>query len=269
MTISIITVLYHSENHLHNFLTSIDRISERVKLLMYDNTYHNIGLSKAVNKMIQETVGDIIILANPDVIFDEQVEGLIEYVRRYPQHGAVPIFIEHDGARRYPTLIRILVTITTLGKWLGKPIKIEYDKVQSNRVEQPGGSFLVMSKLLVDRFLKQDGYLYDEHFPIFWNDVDMAMRARERGISFMRFPIRIHHSSGHSFKTLSYERKCMLYYSKAGLIGFAQKWNMYPRIIQTILFFDAITAIIVRLIGRLRHGGDFRSTLLKFRATLH
>src|SRR5437773_5041226 len=116
MTISIITVLYHSENHLHNFLTSIDRISERVKLLMYDNTNHNIGLSKAVNKMIQETVGDIIILANPDVIFDEQVEGLIEYVRRYPQHGAVPIFIEHDGARRYPTLIRILVTITTLGK---------------------------------------------------------------------------------------------------------------------------------------------------------
>src|SRR5437773_8315017 len=164
MTISIITVLYHSENHLHNFLTSIDRISERVKLLMYDNTNHNIGLSKAVNKMIQETVGDIIILANPDVIFDEQVEGLIEYVRRYPQHGAVPIFIEHDGARRYPTLTRILVTFTNL-KWIGRPIRTEYDKVQSNRIEQPGGSFLVLSRYAVDRFL-EDGYLYDEHFPI-------------------------------------------------------------------------------------------------------
>ena len=268
MTISIITVLYHSESHLHSFLTSIDTIHERVKLFMYDNTNHNIGLSKAVNKIIKETVGDIIILANPDVAFDEQVERLIEYVRRHPQHGAVPIFIEHDGARRFPTLPRIIVTTTILGKLFGKPVRTEYDRVQSNRVEQPGGSFLVMSRLLVERFGKQDGYLYDEHFPIFWNDVDMAMRAREKGISFMRFPIKIHHYGGHSFKTVSYERKCMLYYSKAGVIGFAQKWNMHPRIIQTMLFLDAITAIMVRLIGRLRHGGDFRSTLLKFRASL-
>ena len=269
MTISIISVFYRTENHhISNFNFSLSKIKENIQLLSWDNTDKNIGLSKAVNILVNEAKGDIIILMNPDVIFDSKIEQMVDFVRFYPNIGAVPIFIEHDSSRRFPTMTRILTTVTTLGKWLGRPVRTEYDKVQSNRVEQPGGSFLVLSREVVDRFLNEDGYLYDEHFPIFWNDVDLAMRARDKGISFIRFPIRIHHAGGHSFKTVSYERKCMLFYSKAGLIGFAKKWNLHPRTLQAILFLDAISSIVVRLIGPLRHKGDFYSSILKFRSSL-
>ncbi|TLX85012.1 MAG: glycosyltransferase [Thaumarchaeota archaeon] len=264
MTISIITVLYHTEDHhLSNFYFSISKIREPIQLLMHDNTNYNIGLSKAVNKLIQQATSDIIILANPDTLFDHDIEQMINYVRAFPTIGAVPIFIEHDSSRRFPTMTRILVTFTTIGKWLGKSIKTEYDKVQSNRVEQPGGSFLVLSRYVVNKLL-EDGYLYDEHFPVFWNDVDMAMRAKIKNIDFIRFPVKIHHSSGHSFKTVSYERKCILFYSKAGMIGFTEKWDMHSSIIKIIFFVDAIISIMIALLGRRKFG----DSILKFRACL-
>jgi len=264
LTISIITVLYHTEDHhLSNFSFSISKIKEPTQLLMHDNTNHNIGLSKAVNKLIQQATSDIIMLANPDTLFNHDIEQMVSYVRSFPTIGAVPTFIEHDVARRFPTMTRIIITFTTIGKCLGKSVKTEYDKVKSKRIEQPGGSFLVLSRYAVNKLL-EDGYFYDEHFPVFWNDVDLAMRARIKNIDFIRFPIRIHHSGSHSFRTVTLERRLMMFYSNAGMIGFTKKWNMHPRIIQIILFVDTIVSIIVTSLGRRR----FRDSILKFRACL-
>src|SRR5437867_369047 len=155
MTISIITVLYHTEpHHIYNFYISLSKIQEKIQLLMHDNTKHNIGLSRAVNMLVKQATSDIIILANPDTLFNHEIEQMVDYTRAFPRIGTAPIFIEHDGARRFPTMIRIIMTTTILGKVFGKRIKTEYDKVQGDRIEQPGGAFLVLSRYAVDKLLE-------------------------------------------------------------------------------------------------------------------
>jgi len=265
--ISIITVGFHSEKAMEGLKRCIQDVREPVQLLFHDNTEHNIGLSKAINILIRKAEGDVIILANPDTIFDRNISKMTDFTRFYPMSGAVPIFRGTDVSRRLPNLIRLLMMATTLGKTVGRPIKKDYDHPKGDIIEQPGGSFLVLSREAVD-LLMADGYFYDEQFPVFWNDVDLAMRARDDGINFIKLPIIVRHQGEHSMATVNQERRMMLFYSRAGLIGFANKWGFHPRIIKIAFFIDAIVAVIIRMIGRLRHGGDFKSSILKFRASL-
>ncbi len=93
--------------------------------------------------------------------------------------------------------------------------------------------------------------MYDERFPVFWNDVDLSMRARVEGVKFVIVPeVRILHGLGHSVKKLDSEIRLTLLFGRSGLIGFSDKWKLHPRAIQGVLFLDSIFAVILGLAGR-------------------
>jgi GT2 family glycosyltransferase len=107
--------------------------------------------------------------------------------------------------------------------------------------------------------LRNPGQFYDERFPVFWNDVDMAMRASSAGIQFALVPsANVIHNLGHSVRDLNVQFVAMLFWSRAGMMGFADKWKLHKRTIQTAMFLDAVFSIAMTMaslfIGRRTSG---------------
>ena len=142
---------------------------------------------------------------------------------------------------------------------------------------------MLLHRKTLDR-LSKDGKLFDERFPVFWNDVDMAMRARIEGVKFVILPeVRILHGFGHSVKNLDQEVLLMLFFGERGLVGFANKWRLHPRAIQAILFMDSIFVVALGLVARIARRGSrdasegktarsvptFRWRIMKFWCSIH
>src|SRR6266566_2553579 len=257
----------------------------------------NVGLSRAINSEVASSNGELVLLCNPDIEFSDEVSDLLEFALSHPEVGTVPDLKNPDGTaqrsvhRRLPSFTRIFFEYTSFGRFWSRLFPfIRDDYKYSNRkftiptiIEQPGGTFLLLHRRTLEE-LSREGKLYDERFPVFWNDVDLSMRARVEGVKFVIVPeVRILHGLGHSVKKLDSEIRLTLLFGRSGLIGFSDKWKLHPRAIQGALFLDSIFAVILGLAGRfvnLRsrnlHAADsdhsafiLRSRILKFWCSIH
>lgn len=233
----------------------------------------NVGLSKALNSEIRASTGDWVLLCNPDVEFSHQVWKILEFASSHPEYGVVPDFKNRDGTiqrsihRRFPSFTRIFFEYTSLGRYFSRLLpfvrndyKYSHARFASpSIIEQPGGTFMLLHKKTLDR-LSKDGMFYDERFPVFWNDVDVSMRAGIEGVKFVIFPeVKILHGFGHSVKNLDREMLLTLFFGRHGLVGFANEWRMHPRTIQMILFVDSIFVVALGFVARIARRGS-RST---------
>ena len=256
----------------------------------------NVGLSRALNLEIFQSKGEWVLLCNPDVEFSRDVPKLLEFGSTYPDCGIAPDLKNPDGSiqrsthRRFPSFARLFFEYTSLGVYFSRLIpfirddyKYSYRQFASpSFIEQPGGSFLLLHRKTLDK-LSDQGKFFDEKFPVFWNDVDMAMKARNRGVKFVLLPeVRILHGFGHSVKRIDREALLTLFFGSHGLIGFATKWGMHPRAIQMFFFLDSIFAVSLGIFGHFgRHqtsGASIRSSrlqailrlrIMKFWCSLH
>src|SRR6266571_2470270 len=257
----------------------------------------NVGLSRAINSEVASSEGELVLLCNPDVEFSDEVSDLLDFALSHPELGVVPDRKNPDGTtqrsvhRRFPTLTRILFEYTSFGRFLSRFLPFIRDDYKYSKrkfiaptiIEQPGGVFLVLHRKKLEE-LSREGKLYDERFPVFWNDVDLSMRARVEGVKFVIVPeVRILHGLGHSVKKLDSEIRLTLLFGRSGLIGFSDKWKLHPRAIQGALFLDSIFAVILGLAGRFVNlrsrnldaaGSDhsafiLRSRILKFWCSIH
>jgi len=242
----------------------------RVPRMTLNLSPKNVGLSKAVNSEIASSNGEWVLLCNPDVEFSNEVTRILDYASSHPQYGVVPDLKNPDGTtqrsihRRFPNFTRIFFEYTSLGRYSSRLLPfVRNDYKYSHQkftgpsiIEQPGGTFLLFHRNTLDLLLR-DGRLFDERFPVFWNDVDMSMRARVEGVKFVIVPeVRILHGFGHSVKSLDREMLLLLYFGKHGLVGFANKWRLHPRAIQTILFLDSIFVVALSFFARIARSGS-------------
>jgi len=245
------------------FLSSLDPgLTSRLKIRVISNRY-NAGLSIATNNALANSHGDFVLFCNPDIVFTTDALHLIEIADRFPNHGITPELYNLDGTiqriiyRRFPTVARIVSEYTVSGRLLSRVFPwIRNDYLYKNRqfrspvdyVDQPGAVCLLLH--LSD--VKRINPFFDPALPVLWNDVDMALRAKEVGIRFLvAADLKIYHSHAHSMKRTEKTLVTKLFYSSLGLMGFLRKWRLHPRILQAILFFDAILAVVLfRTFGR-------------------
>jgi GT2 family glycosyltransferase len=219
----------------------------------------NVGFSKAANSEIERSKGEWILLCNPDVEFSDDVPRLLDFASFHQMYGVVPDLKNPDGTiqrsihRRFPSFTRIFFEYTSLGRYSSRLLPFVRDDYKYSHtkfttptfIEQPGGAFLLLHRNLLVR-LSKNAKLFDERFPIFWNDVDMSMRARTEGVKFVIVPeVRILHGFGRSVKKIDRVTRLTLLLGRHGLIGFAHKWRMHPRAIQTIFFLDSIFDVLL------------------------
>ncbi len=155
------------------------------------------------------------------------LDRLVDFLRENPNYGAcAPKLVDPDGrvqhaCQRFPTLLSALCFDSWWGTWWpGTRVQAHYlmrdfDHRTSCDVDQPPGAVFVMKTAEWRAF----GGL-DEQLSLFYNDVDLSLRLRQRGrrIRYLA-DCEVMHHRGASTKNFTrmlvlWHRNRLAYYSK-------------------------------------------------------
>lgn len=178
--------------------------SEFPKVHLIANSSNN-GYARGNNQALALARGDYVLLLNPDTeVTEGAIDSLIDFMVSHPDAGAAGArLIRPDGlidrsvrsfpypgpiAWEYLGLSKIFPKSRLFGAY--RMTYFNYDKVAE--VDQPMGSCLILSRAALDEV-----GIFDEQFPIFFNEVDWLYRAHMLGykIYFTPDATIIHHGA--------------------------------------------------------------------------
>lgn len=183
----------------------------------------NLLFARACNQGFQISRGHFVLVANNDILLrDDAVTTLVQYADDNPSVGVVtPRFVDREDhpqefVRRLPTALHVLGHYHPVGRavdrvLLRRSLQNSYfyrDRSfqEVEEIEQPGASFSLFRRDM----LKSIGGLFDERFPLLFNDVDLSRRIKNAGWSSRVVPsIRVIHLDGVSsrkFDPAEYKR---------------------------------------------------------------
>lgn len=204
----------------------------RVRAIFNDT---NLLFAKACNQGYEISRGRFLLIANNDILLsDDAVTALFRYAEEHHDVGVVtPLFTNIEGqpqefVRRLPSALHILAHYHRLGRavdrfLLGGRIQNAYfyrDRSFAGveEIEQAGASFSLFRREAIERV----GSLFDEEFPLLFNDVDLYHRIKDQGITSHVVPsIRVVHLGGVSSQKIDTARYQRL--QDLGMFGYFKK----------------------------------------------
>lgn len=219
-------------------LSSLRQLAATDRRLQIIENRANLGFSRAANVALERTLGEYILLLNPDaVIQPDTLARMIETLADYPDTGMAgcllrnPDGTEQAGCRRsVPTPWRTLVRVFHLDKLFpNHPRFRNFVLTQRPLPEAPvfleaiSGAFM-----LVRRKALQNVGLLDEKYFLHCEDLDWCMRFRLAGWKILFVPnVEVVHYKG----TCSKDRFLFVSWHKhKGMIRFYRKFfrHQYP-----------------------------------------
>ncbi len=194
----------------------------------------NLGLTKAWNREIPNTTGDLVVLLNPDTVVEEDFFGRVEdFFEGEPSAGvAGPRILDADGelqlsARKEISLLSGLLGRTSLLTRLfpkSPLVKNQFPALaelsRPAKVDWVSGACMVVRR----RTLEEISPL-DERFFLYFEDVDLCRRAREGGWPVFYLPdVEVLHQTGGSSRSKPraiwlLHKSAFLYHRKHGPHG--------------------------------------------------
>jgi len=223
----------------------------RVHLIAND---HNAGYAAANNQAIRDTTAPFVLLLNPDTeIQPGAISALLAPFAEDPRIAATaPQLRLPDGTiqhsvRGFPESAPILLEVLGLARLFPRSAAVnryrlrDWDHNSRRGVDQPMASALMLRRAALDEV-----GLFDESFPLFFNDVDLCYRLRQAGWRIVFVPeAKVTHRHGHSTRqararaVVESHRGLMRFYRKhyrgrVGRLGYgavlALAWlTMWPR----------------------------------------
>ena len=189
---------------------SVDLLRSRPDLILLENP-RNLGFAAAVNQGYQRSRAALVLLLNSDVeVLPGSVGSLAEFLSLHPEiAGAAPLYRNPDGSPqpfhfRFPTFIVTLANASApIRKLPGMEARLrafrmlDEDFSSPRRVPQPSASCL-----LLRRSALPPEHIFDERYPIFFNDVQLARSLADAGRELWVTPesIVIHEGSASTRK---------------------------------------------------------------------
>jgi len=149
----------------------------------------NLGFARANNQAYRNARGRYVLLLNPDT---ELRGGAVEQMVRFldadqRRAGATALLRNPDGTlqryhKRLPRWRHLLLTETVLRnlfphhRWARELYMLDASCQAVIEIEQPPAACLMLRRSVLE-----EGDLFDERFPIFYNDVDLCRRLHDRG----------------------------------------------------------------------------------------
>jgi hypothetical protein len=271
--LSIVIVSWNTTPLLEECLRSIDRHPPRVdhEIIVVDNAsdgfdegrfraafpavslianQDNAGCAKGNNQGIEASTGDYVLLLNPDTrVTEGALDALTGCMERHEDAAAAGAkLVRSDGTversvRGFPYPGAIAWEFLGVSKLfprshaLGSYRMTAFSYTDEAEVDQPMGSCLIMRRGAIE-----DVGLFDEAFPIFFNDVDWLYRARRKGwkVYFTPDAVVVHHGAA---GTSQVDRRKMIRESHASLIRFYRKH--FRRAISAPVYYLTIACIRV------------------------
>lgn len=176
-----IEIIVVDNNSKDKTTTIIERDFPEVRLLKNKD---NLGYARANNQGIKASQGEYILFLNPDVVLgNDFFRPLVEFLQSNALIGvAAPKLLNPDlsiqpSIRSFPDYSILLWEITGLSKLLpdnrlfGRWRMARFDYNKPQQVEQPMTSCLLVRKSVLDKI-----GVFDEKFPMYYNDVDLCRR---------------------------------------------------------------------------------------------
>jgi len=237
MDLTIVIVNYNTRDHLANCLDSVfahlngcrfqvhvvdnhssdgsvGMIRKMFPAVRITENKHNVGFAKA-NNQILKCVEDtrFFVALNPDIIVTEgSLQRMLSFMENTPDAGLVgckllnPDRTLQYSCRRWPQPLTILSRGLMLDRFLPdagmfrRYFMRDWDHEQVAEVDWLQGSCMMIRR----EALNQAG-LFDEHFFMYYEDVDLCLRFRTEGwkIFYLPEPMMIHHHMQQSHKVTS------------------------------------------------------------------
>ena len=219
----------------------------------------NEGFTKAVNQGVEIAGGAYIFILNPDTLLTEgSVERLMKKISSDNTIGLVaPQLRFPDGGiqyscRRFPTFWNVLTEMTRLSRIFHRSKLFngwkmgDFNHEKERDVDQPAGAALMVKKDLLNGL---GGF--DERFPMFFSDVDLCKRIKNKGKKVVYCPDAIIVHKGGS--TVLGRRPELIASSHLSLIRYFLKhhrgiMDVIPNLLITFLL---LIGIPFRIIGNL------------------
>ncbi len=226
-----------------------------VRLIANDE---NLGFGAAVNQGAREAAGDVFLILNPDAIAEPGAVAAILNCMQKTQAAAVGgALLESDGQpargfafRRLPALWALVFEATLVNQlWPKNPVNRRYrcldaDYSQQQEVEQPAGACLAISHTMWDKL----GGFDEQFFPVWFEDVDLCKRLRDKGGRIFYCPgARFRHAGAHSVGQLSFRDRQLFWY--ANMMRYARKH--FSKLQVLILQLAIVKGMVLRSIAAL------------------
>lgn len=154
----------------------------------------NVGFAAGNNIGLQQARGRHVLFLNPDtIVHPSALDTLVDWMDAHPRVGACgPKLLNEDGSlqpscRAFPSVGAGFFRNTPLGQlWPNNPWTRAYlmagfthDRKQA--VDWLSGSALMMRRQAIDDLIRRDGFLWDESFFMYCEDVDVCFRLKQAG----------------------------------------------------------------------------------------
>ncbi len=188
---------------------SVEMIQQRFKSVKCISNESNRGFGAACNQGFAATSGEYVLFLNPDTLLNTaSLRPLIATLDEYEDVALVaPALKNSDGTiqqsvRRFPTPFKALLEFLRLSR----PLETSLTTIAE--IEQPMGACM-----LVRRSVLNDIGVFDERFFIWFEEVDLCRRIRDRGHKILFIPqAQVIHSGGQSFAQHPTLRKQKFFY---------------------------------------------------------
>lgn len=186
----------------------------------------NENFARGNNQAYAASRGSHLLVMNPDVVLNgAALRGMLDHLRDHPEAGIVSCnLVGTDGEpqtlhRAFPTLPIVCAVWTqagrTLDRWLLLGLNGRRYRLRSRRrnglaiIDQAAAACLMIRRATVEAI----GGLFDERFPLFFNDVDLSRRVRDAGLEVhVRYDLSVVHHGRASIRQLpDGERRLELY----------------------------------------------------------
>ena len=232
------------DNHSHD--GSVEYLRERFPEVVFIESNHNLGFSRANNIAIRQSEGRYVLLLNPDTFVGEHVfKEALKFLDTHPKAGGVGGRMHNADGTLAPESRRALPTpLVSFKKMLGFSRQYYMSHLSWNepaQIEVISGAFFMIRREAIDKI-----GLLDETFFMYGEDIDLSYRLLLGGYENWFLPLDILHYKGESTEKSSYRYVHVFY--QAMLIFFRKHYGHLSWLvtlpIHLAIYFRAAMALV-------------------------
>tara|TARA_Y100000310_G_C20622784_1_gene784255 strand:- start:717 stop:1532 length:816 start_codon:yes stop_codon:yes gene_type:complete len=212
-SLSVVIVNFNTGKYLFECLESIKKTTNdlsdpKIQVVVVDNAStdgsaknikaiknkENIGFARAVNQGLKKARGEYVLLLNPDTkVKPKALKNILEFAQRHAEAGVIGAqLLNSDGSMQksvmpFPTVQRAIAEF-----WLGRKVYSKYAPPGDLPVEVDA---VVGAAFLITPTARQKIGGFDEHYFMYFEDLDYCRRAKDSGLKIYYLPTSqiIHH----------------------------------------------------------------------------
>jgi GT2 family glycosyltransferase len=203
----------------------------------------NLGYPKANNIGFRQSRGEYCLFLNTDTVMPESgLAALLSGIRGRPEVGAIGPALVHENGRFQVSFGRRMSFFSEIRQKLVLNSLYRIVLRSSRKAREVG--WLSGACLLARRGAAEAAGLFDEDFFLYFEDIDLCQRIKERGFKLIFFPaVRVIHiggaaTSGRRWRSrLEYRRSQLRFYEKHNSRYSLRLLKLYLRWIVFVLGF--------------------------------